>query len=63
MEAAREILYIVINQLITIICPCQETFKMTVLTPVYSCIYACKHFCDKQSSTSEQTLWGYNPLI
>ena len=33
---------IVINWLITIISPCPETFKTTVLTLIYSCVYTCK---------------------
>ena len=37
-EATKEMLYIVIKWLITIIFPCPETFNITVLTPIYSCV-------------------------
>ena len=60
------------HSVITIISPCPETFKVVVLTPIYSYVlttkYVCTHkhtntyFHNKQFSTSEQALWEINKL-
>ena len=52
---------IVINWLITIISPSPKLFKITVLTLTYTAAFIhASTYCDKQSSTSEQSLWEVN---